>query len=518
MSLVTSNHLNRRNFLKTTAATAIAASWPMGGAVAAPKRGGHLRIGLGHGQTTDTHNPGTYENDFVVGLSYAIHGRLVEVAPDGSFIPEVAQSWEATPDAAIWRFKLRKGLSFHSGKPVTAEDVMASINFHRGEKSASAAGPLVAEIQNITIEGDDILVFALSSGNADFPFTLTDYHLTILPAKDDSIDWKSADGCGSYILKDIKFGVSALLERNPNHWRDDVAWFDTIEMLALVDQNARTSALIAGDIDVADRLDLKTVNLLARNQNIDINEIAGTQHFAFSMSTNKAPFDDNHVRMALKHAINREELVEKILFGFGSVGNDIPVGPNQKFYNTDLEQRTYDPDKARWHLKQAGMDGLSVSLSVADAAFNGAVDAGSLFQNSAKAAGIDLKAVREPNDGYWSNVWMHKPFSAVYWDGRPVMDKMFASAYTCGAPWNDTFWCHERFEQLLVAARAELDEAKRQEMYFEIQEIVHNQSGAIIPMFANYVFGTSKKIGKPDIIGSNLDLDGSRWAERWWFV
>ncbi len=98
------------------------------------------------------------------------------------------------------------------------------------------------------------------------------------------------------------------------------------------------------------------------------------------------------------------------------------------------------------------------------------------------------------------------------------MDQMFTTAYTCGASWNDTFWCHDRFEELLVAARAELDDAKRETMYFEIQEIVHNQGGAVIPMFANYVFGTSKKIGLPDVIASNADLDGSRWAERWWFA
>lgn len=517
MSLEIDNSLNRRRFLKATAATALAASLPVGGAFAAPKRGGHLRIGSGHGQTTDTLNPGTLDNDFIVGLSYAIHGRLVEVAANGDFTPEVAESWETSPDAATWRFKLRKGVSFHSGKPVTVEDVVASINFHRADTTTSAATPLIAEIETISIEGDDTIVFELEGGNADFPFTLTDYHLPILPAKDGSVDWQSGDGCGSYILKDAEFGVSAMLERNPNHWRDDVAWFDSIEMLALVDQNARTSALVSGDIDVADRLDLKTINLLARNPNIEISEVAGTQHFSFAMSTNRAPYDDNHVRLALKNAVDRQEMVDKILFGYGSVGNDVPVGRNQKYYNTELEQRTYDPDKARWHLKQAGLDSLKVNLSAADAAFSGAVDAALLFQSSAKGAGIDLTVEREPNDGYWSSVWMHKPFTAVYWDGRPVMDKMFASAYTCGASWNDTFWCNERFEKLLVKARAELDEAKRRDMYFELQKIVHDRGGAIIPMFASYVFGTSTKIGKPEVMGSNLGLDGSRWAERWWF-
>ncbi|MEO3415627.1 ABC transporter substrate-binding protein [Roseovarius sp. CAU 1744] len=517
MTILTNGGLNRRRFLQTTAATAMAATLPLGGAMAAPKRGGHLRVGKAHGQTTDTLNPGTWENGFTIGMAFAIHGRLTEVKADGSLAPELAESWEATPDAKSWRFKIRQGVKFHSGKDLTPEDVAASINFHRGENSTSAAGPLVAPVENISIDGDTV-VFDLSGGNADFPFILSDYHLTIHPAKDDSIDWESGDGCGSYILKNKNFGVSCQMERNPNHWRDDVAFFDSIEMLALVDQNARTTALVSGDVDVIDRLDLKTVGLLERNQNIKINSVAGTQHFTFAMSTNQAPFDDNNVRQALKYAINREELVEKILFGYGSVGNDVPVGQGQLYYNTELEQKTYDPDKAKWHLKEAGMDSLSVSLSAADAAFAGAVDAGVLFQASAKSAGINIDVVREPNDGYWSDVWMKKPFSAVYWSGRPVQDQMFATAYSCGAAWNDSFWCHDRFEALMVEARAELDSDKRRDMYWEMQDIVSNQGGVIIPMFANYVFATSTKVKTSGDLASNWDMDGERWAERWSFA
>ncbi|MEL7257417.1 MAG: ABC transporter substrate-binding protein [Pseudomonadota bacterium] len=518
MSIIKGGLLDRRGFLKTTAATAMAATLPLGGAAyAAPKRGGHLRVGKGHGQTTDTLNPGTWENGFTIGMAFAIHGRLTEVAPDGSLQPELAESWEATADAKTWTFKIREGVTFHSGKPLTPEDVVASLNFHRGPDSTSAAGPLVAPIENMKVDGGNVVV-ELSGGNADFPFILSDYHLTIHPAKDDTIDWESGDGCGSYILKEKNFGVGVTMERNPNHWRDTVGFFDSIEMLALVDQNARTTALVSGDVDVVDRVDLKTVGLLERNANLNIHSVAGTQHYTFAMSTNQAPFDDNNVRQALKYAINREEMVEKILFGYGSVGNDVPVGQGQLYYNTELEQKTYDPDKAKFYLKEAGLDSLEVSLSAADAAFAGAVDAGVLFQNSAKAAGIDLKVVREPNDGYWSDVWMKKPFSAVYWSGRPVQDQMFATAYSCGADWNDSFWCHDRFEALMVEARAELDPAKRQEMYWEMQDIVANQGGVIIPMFANYVFATSNKLATPEAMGSNWDMDGERWAERWSFA
>src|SRR5690606_24155168 len=128
--------------------------------------------------------------------------------------------------------------------------------------------------------------------------------------------------------------------------------------------------------------------------------------------------------------------------------------------------------KAKFYLKEAGLDSLSVKLSSADAAYAGAVNAAVLFQNSAKSAGINIEVNRVPNDGYWSDVWMKHPFSAVYWGGRPVEDAMLSTAYASGAAWNDTHWDYARFNELLVAARAELDAPQRREMYYEMQAIL----------------------------------------------
>jgi len=187
MALIKGGMLDRRGFLKTTAAGALLATLPMGGAMAAPKRGGHLRVAKGHGQTTDTLNPGRWSNGYMLALGFAIHGRLTEVAVDRSLVPELAESWEASADAAQWRFKIRQGVTFHDGKPMTVEDVIASINHHRGEGSTSAAGPLVEPITELVADGNDTVVFTLSSGNADFPYILSDYHLTIHAATADAI-------------------------------------------------------------------------------------------------------------------------------------------------------------------------------------------------------------------------------------------------------------------------------------------------------------------------------------------
>lgn len=522
MRLLRSGATTRRSFLQAGAATGIAAAGFSAGlfpraAYAAPKKGGTIRVAKGHGQTNDTLDPGTFINGFTVALSFGMHGFLTGVGTDGSIEPSLAESWEASPDAKSWRFKIRKGVTFHSGKPLTLDDILASINHHRGDDSTSAAKPIVAGISNIGTEGDDTVIFDLESGNADFPFVFTDYHLAILPAKDGKADWKSKDGCGPYKLVEFQPGVIARFERFENDWTDERGHFDAVEMLSVVDLNARTTALVSGDVHSIDKLDLKTVGLLGRKPGIEINSIAGPQYYTFAMHTNTAPFDDNNVRMALKHAINRKEIVEKILFGHGTVGNDNPIGPSYRYYNKDLPQIEFDPDKAKYYLKEAGLDGLNVRLSAADAAFPGAIDAAVLYQNSANSAGIKIDVNRVPNDGYWADVWLKDPFCAVYWGGRPTEDQIFSTAYAKDAAWNETKWSNDRFNELLVLARAELDEDKRRAMYYEMQELITTDGGSVLPMFANFVFANSDKIAHGDM-ASNYDNDGERWMERWWFA
>ncbi len=485
-------------------------------AAAAPKKGGVLRIALAHGQTSDNYDPGSWTNAYVQVFAHARHGYLTEVAADGSLIGEIAESWESSPDASVWTFAIRPGITYHSGKTVTPEDVVASLKFHQGDESTSAAKPFVDPIKELKVDGNNVII-TLESGNADFPFIMSDYHLPIMPATaDGKIDPKSPDGAGGYIVKEYEPGVRASLERNPNYWKTDRAFFDGIEMLSILDPAARQSALRTGDVDVIDQVDLKTVHLFNRVPDVTVLSTTGTQHYTFAMDTRAEPFSDPNVRLALKHSIDRQELVDKILFGYGDIGNDHPISKSNR-YHADLEQNSYDPEKAKAYLKKAGLDSLDVSLSAADAAYSGAVDAALLYAEQAKPAGINIKVVREPNDGYWSDVWMKKPWSAVYWGGRPTEDWMFTTAYAKGAAWNDSFWDNERFNKLLVEARSELDDDKRREMYGEMQDIVRTDGGVIVPMFASYVMAHNNKVKTPEVVGANWTLDGFRAPERWWF-
>ncbi len=511
--------LNRRAFLKASAALGISASlgpmlMPGRAHASTPNRGGRLRIGLSGGSTTDVLDPGQITDVMMQVLVYGTLGNsLVEIDVDGQPAPELAESWESTPDARVWTFKLRKGVEFHNGKTMDADDVIYSIDHHRKADSKSSAKAIVKAIKNIKKDGKDTVIFELESANADFPFIMSDYHLVIGP-KD--VDFNKGIFTGGYKIETFEPGVRAFATRNANYFKSDRAWFDEIEMLGISDVNARTNALKTGQIDVMNRCELKTVHLLARTPGIAVMRQDGYKYYTFAMRTDTPPYDHNEVRLALKFAVDREQMVKTILRGYGTVGNDHPIAKANRYYASELPQRHYDPDKAKFHLKKAGVDVSTFKFHTAEAAFVGAVDAGVLYREQAAKAGITIDVVREPNDGYWSNVWMKKPFCAVFWSGRPTEDMMFSTAYAKGAAWNDTYWDNKRFNELLVAARAELDEKKRRAMYVEMQRLVRDEGGVVVPMFSADLSASSDKV-EHDKLAVNWELDGFRAPERWWF-
>jgi len=270
--LLTSGRISRRKFIMT--AIAAGATLPMamtmaGNAMAAtPVKGGRLRQGLGYGSTTDSLDPGTSENGFTQALHYTYGNQLTEVGSDGNLIPELAESFEPSNGAKTWTFKLRNGVEFHNGKTLTA---------------------------------------------------VSDYHLVIQPSKDGAIDALSGIGTGGYILENFEPGVRAVSKRNPNYFKENSAHFDEIELLSILDVTARQNAIMNGDADVIDNVDPKTVSLLSRAPNLTILETTGTQHFTFPMRLDVEPFANKDLRLALKYAIKRQELVDKILLGHGVV-------------------------------------------------------------------------------------------------------------------------------------------------------------------------------------------------------
>ena len=523
---LTKGEINRRRFIMSALATGVTLPTAMGLAGRAeamtPKSGGLFRMAVGYGSTTDSLDPSTSENGFSQGVIYTRGNHLTEVSSTGELIGELAESFEPANNAQKWVFNLRKGVEFHNGKSLTPEDVIATFNYHRGEDSKSAAKGLLTAITDIRKDGDNQVVFELESGNADFPFIVSDYHLMIMPEEGGAVaDPNSPVGTGGYVLNSYEPGVRAAFTRNPNYWKEGAAHFDEVETLSVLDVTARQNAIMNGDVDYADSIDPKTVALMQRVPTLDILEVTGTQHYTFPMRLNVEPFGNYDLRMALKFAIKRQELVDKILLGHGAPGNDVPVSSAMPFLNTELPIHEFDPERAAEHYKKSGHSG-PIQLSAADAAFAGAVDAAQLIAASAAEAGIEIEVVREPSDGYWSNVWNKKGWCACYWGGRPTQDWMYSAAYTADTEWNDTAWrdteSANRFNEVVVAARSETNEDQRKALYWEAQALLQDDGGAIVAMWANFISAYSKKLANSGNIAANWENDGNKIAERWWFA
>ena len=518
--------ISRRNFISGALALGFsmtAASALVNKAEAAtPKKGGRLRTALTGGATSDVMDPGQILDLYMISVQFGqLRNGLTEVAAEGNLIPELAESWEASPDAKTWTFQIRKGVEFHNGKTLDSRDVVDSINHHLGADATSAAKGIVNGIQSVKADGKNTVVVGLSGGDADFPFILSDYHLGICPSNGDgSIDWQSGIGTGGYSLVEHEPGVRTLTKRFPNYWKEGTAHFDENETFQIPDPNSRTNALRTGAVDCMNNVEVKTVNRLKKVAGIKVAYTTGNKQITLPMRTDTAPYDDNNVRLAIKHIIDREQWLKKIKYGYGELGNDSPVGPANIYRATtdEIPQRGYDPDKAKHYLKKAGMENLKIKFHAAETGFGGAVDAAQLMRETARPAGIDIEVVREPDDGYWSNVWLKKPFVACYWSGRPTENWIFSQIYAADAEWNDTYWKHERFNKLLVQGRAELDSKKRREIYVEMQRIVHNEGGVVLPLFVSDLYAHTDKVGTPEVIGANWELDGAKNAERWWFA
>ncbi len=511
--------MTRRGFMGGAAAVGAAAAIgtmlaPGAAQAQTPTKGGVLKLGLGGGETTDALDPGLSDSPVPFSIGRLWGDTIVNVAADGTIEPRLAEEFSVNEDGTVWSFKMREGVKFHDGSVMTVDDVVATFKRHSDENSKSGAYGIMQGISSIAADGGSV-VFTLTQGNADLPYLLSDYHLIVQPGGGVA-DPNAGIGTGPYKVTSAEAGVRFAFEKHAEDWDTSRGHYDGVEVLVINDGTARTSALQAGQVHAINRVDPKIARLMSKAPGIQVKNISGRGHYVFIMHTNTAPFDNKDLRLALKYAINRQEMVDKILDGYGGVGNDIPVNAAYPLF-TPLPQREYDAAKAAEHYKASGHDGSPIVMLVADTAFPGAVDASALFQQSAAAAGIPLEIQRVPDDGYWSDVWNVKPFCASYWGGRPVQDQMYSTAYLSTADWNDTKYSNPEFDALILQARSETDLATRTDLYAKIGAIVHDDGGLICPMFNDFVDAHSDAIAGWSN-DPNYELMGGYIASKTWMA
>ncbi|MGX8009770.1 ABC transporter substrate-binding protein [Mesorhizobium sp. ORM8.1] len=485
--------LSRREFLGRVTALGVSAAFASSLLASAaraqgPIWGGALKAGLGKGQATDSLDPAAIGSNIPIVFSKCWGEMLLEMTPDGAIEYRIAEEIGASKDAKTWTMKIRRGIQFHNGKEVTAQDVVATLGRHADKKSKSGALGVLKGLESFKADGGEVVI-TLKEPNVDLPYLLTDYHLIIQPngGKDDPAAGISA---GPYKVTVNEPGVRHGGEKFKDYWQGDkLGHADQVEIIVINDATARMAALQANQVHMIDQVSPKVVDLVKRVPGVTIQNVSGRGYCSFNMFCDTAPFDNNDLRMALKLAMNREEMVDKILRGYGTVGNDFPINASYQLFPEDIEQRAFDPDKAKFHYQKSGHSG-PIRLRTSEAGFPGAVDAAQLFQQSCALAGITIEVKREPVDGYDSEIWNKQPFLTNFWNGRPTQDQIYSTVYSSTAPWNDTHFFNDKFDKLLIEARAEFDQSKRKDLYREMALIVRDEGGVIVPMFNHSIDAT----------------------------
>ncbi|QKZ05397.1 ABC transporter substrate-binding protein [Pseudomonas eucalypticola] len=475
------------------------------------KKGGKIRVAGMSSSTADTLDPakGALSTDYA--RQYMFYNGLTRF--DSHLVPqlELAEKIDHT-DASLWVITLRNGITFHNGKSLTAEDVVFSLTRHKDPATGSKVMPLMEQFAEIKATGPLEVQIKLSAPNAELPSILAVSHLLIVPAG--TTDFNLGIGTGPFTVKEFRPGVRSVAARNPNYWKPGLPYLDEIEFIAISDEPSRVNALLSGDVHMINEVNPRSTARIAASAGHAVVDAPSGNYTDMILRQDQMPTQNADFSQAMKYLLDREQVKSAVFRGYAVVGNDHPIAPGSRYYNADLPQTPYDPDKARFLLKKAGMASVKMPL-VASPAATGSVDMAVLLQQSAKQAGLDLTVNRLPSDGYWSNHWMKHPISFGNINPRPNADIIFSQFFQSTAPWNESGWKNEQFDQLLMTARGETDDAKRSQMYKDMQTLVHDHCGIGIPVFISNIDGVDARIKG---YGSNPlgGFMGYMFAEQVW--
>ncbi len=409
--------------------------------------------------------------------------------------PVLAESWEPNADGTQWTFHLRKGVKFHDGSDFDSGDVVYTyrrlLDPQLGSVARAVLSPFL-EPDGIEALDEHTVRFNLTKPVAEFPVLQREKVMQIIPEGTTTEQLKTwVIGTGPFMLE--KFtpgGPERILRRNPNYWQSGLPKSECIRITVNLEPVSRISGLLAGEADLLLAVDPASLATLKDNPDVTLVKTPGASGLNLAMWVDTPPFDDVRIRQAMKLVVDRQALLDTVLLGFGETGNDMPVPPSSPAaFTHDVLQR--DIPKAKQLLAEAGYpDGLTVDLYLAEA-YPGMLLTGQAYAEMAADAGIKVNLIRTPDESFWDDVWLKKPFHTGAWGARaPAL--ALTVAYRKGAAWNETHWARDDFDALLDKANATVDATERRKILGEAQRMIATEGGVIMPIFASVVSALRK--------------------------
>jgi peptide/nickel transport system substrate-binding protein len=449
-----------------------------------------LRAALTGGSTSDTlspYNPVTVTDyarilQLYDGLAYL----------DRNATPQLGLAEEITPnsDATTWTVRLRSGLTFHNGQTVTAEDVVYSFNNVLNAKSPGISAPLATLIEPKLIRAVDKLTveFPCSGPFSTFLDTVAEYNtFAIVPV---GYNPKNPVGTGPFKLKSFTPGTQSTFTRNPDYYITGLPYVDSLVISDYSDETSQLNAIQGGQADVVNQLSAASLATL-HGSPVKVLISQGGAWTPFTMRVDQAPFNDVRVRQAMRLIVDRQQMLEQLFAGHGTVGNDL-FAIWDADYDHSIPQRTQDIDQAKALLKQAGHANLNLTLITADLA-QGVVGAAQLFAQQASAAGVTVQISQKTVTDFYGPSYLKWTFAQDFWDYNPYWPQV-AFALAPASLYNETHWRNPQYVKLYAEGLATVDVTKRKEIAAEMQMLAYDQSGYIIPYFPPVIDGYGPKV------------------------
>ena len=479
------------------------------------KRGGKIRWATNQHGPDDSMDPALITSGPDDARSSAHFNSLVRFNEDLSVRPELAAEWSSNDANTEYTFKLRDDVKFTDGKPLDVEDVLYSMRRHIGEDSMSVASGMVQDVTAWEKVDNTTVRATLATPNPDLPQILSTTYFRVTQADALNIPgyFDLPVGTGPYICKEFSPGVRAVHVRNEDYWREPPGP-DELETFAITDGDARTNALLSGDVEMVATLPPSGFEAVEETPGVELfNQESGPFH-NIAIMQDRFPGNNVDFVLAVKYIQDRERVVRTFLRGEGAVANDHPISKQYPEYCPEVEQRPYDLDKAKFHWQKSGLSTSDLPTLYFGPTDPGMIETGLMLQAESAKIGMDLPIKQVPGDGYW-NLYPHNyPMIGSGWSMQPTANMVYTEIYSKDSGDNETYWANPRFNELLVAARTEKDQGVFMEMQCEMQQLISDDAATPIPAFRNFIDGISSKVkGTPRIaLGPLGNHDWPEWV------
>lgn len=461
----------------TAAATPAAAgvkptAAPAAAAAGQPKRGGILKVGLQADPTS--FDPQKTSLTALFHVTEHVYSLLVRLKPDLSVEPDLAEKWDISPDGKTYTFTLRKGVKFHSGRPLVAADVKYTFDRLVDPATASPNAALLSPVDNVSAPDESTVVITLKQADASFLTNLTSGAAVIInrdAVQQNGDLTKTADGTGPFKFKEYVPNTRVVLERNPDYWEQGKPYVDGVEMIIASDDTARTAAVRTGTVDFIEYAPLKDMPNLKNDSSLSIAGDQNTNIRFIGLNVTRAPFDNLKVRQAIAAVVDREAVLGPAVFGFGTPTLEIfPPG-----FWAGLGTKPPSPDvaKAKQLLTEAGYPSGFTTTILSWSQYSFLSNAAVVVQDQLKQIGINADITLEENAAYIkdyldNNFDLTVTGTSAYVDPNDIYLRNFGT----GQKSNAVRYSNPKADELIAAATATTDQAKRKEIYQQLQQLL----------------------------------------------